>query len=325
MDKIPPPFLSVDTAESVSEFLERENLPHDAVTPPLFSSSSFEVAILSWSPPSEQSLHVLSREEFSLDNSERKANSDSSLVTLPASGYTSIAPSSASATTPQSTDFEALSPTSVVSVAEMDDSKPELPESTLLGTETAKEGTSPQLDPSGISHPQESRPGSEHHSDHMSPPAIQNTCEIDPDEQDVFSYQPPKFDGDETFDYKGVDWVPEAQLTPPVPSVDDPALLHSYLHGQFFFDAPSQSDEKSTPDIVNTCNLSPRISLPLDVIPKRTVAECASRYALDDIQVGMKVQSEGKIASIIRCASAGDLGGMFETTEKTQGSRFDSD
>ncbi|KAI0005561.1 hypothetical protein BJV74DRAFT_792784 [Russula compacta] len=321
VDEMPPPFLSLDTAKSVSEFLERESLPHHAVTPPSFSSSSFEVAILSQSPPSEQPLpflHVLSR-EFSLDNSERKANGDSCLVTLPASDSTLIIPSSASATTTQSTNFEVWSPTSVVSVAEIDDSKPELPQSTLLGTETAKEDASPQLDLSSIPHPQESRPGSELHSDHMLLLAIQNTCEIDPDGQDIFSYQPPRFDGDgdETFDYRGVDWTPEAQLTPPVPLVDDPAL-HSYLHGQFFGHAPSQSDEKSTSDIVNTCNLSPRFSLPLDVIPKRTVVECAARYALDDIQVGMKVQSKGKITSITRCASAGDLGGMFETTKETQ-------
>ena len=293
-----------DTAKPVSEFLEHESLPYSAKSP---SAPSFVTIIPHHSPaPLGQSLlfPVISH-GFSLDGSEKTTDIDSSPSTLPASGSTLTVNPLVSAT--QSTAFEAPNALSVEPAVWIDDSEVKLPESTSLDTEAAKEATLSLLDLSNIPHPRKPEPGGELQEDITSPPAIEDNCEFDTDEQDVFCYQPSKLGGgsDETLDYKGVDRTPDTPKTPPAPLTEDHALsspqvrLRSRCHS---LDSASPfSAKKSTSEVVNIRIPSPRFSHPPDSTPGG--------------------QSEAEITFITKCASADDLASMLGTSDVTHGSR----
>ena len=277
-----PPFFLVDTATSVSESLEHEGLLHIVKDP---STPSFETMIPYHTPaPLVQSLpfSVLSS-EFSLDNSEKTTDGDSTLPSL----FDLDAPS---VSVVQSTTFEALSTLPVESAFRIDDLDVEPPENPLLDTEAAKE--------TGILHPMVSElTGNDKLLDNSMPsPGIEEDRELDADEQDVFFYQQLKSesDGDETFDYEEVDYTVE-EPTPPTSATEDQAHPSPHLRpslgsrGHSFDYAPSSSAKKCA------------------------AAESTARYASDDIQVGTKGQIKGE-TSITRCISADDFSYMFETT-----------
>lgn len=281
--EMPPPFFSVDIAKPVSEYLEHEILPNLAEA---LSISSFE---------------------FSLDNSEKALDGDSTPPMLPASDSLLIDAPSIAVT--QSAASEALSNMSVESAVRSDDSEEELPKGTSVDTEAAEGMTLPLPSLSSVSQPGLLQDNS------MSSPAVEDACEFDVDEQDEFCYQPPKSedDSDETFDYKGIDCTIEAPMTPPTPTTDDQALPSPHLcpllgsRDHSVGCDPSSSAKKSTSEVINIRSPSRRLSLPPD-------AECTARYASDDIQMGIKRQSGGEIMPITRRASANDLSGMFKTT-----------
>ena len=225
------------------------------------------------------------------------------------SGYPSVSENPA-------TVFEAPS-TSVVASVEIDDPKPE-PPSTPLDTETAKEDTPTLLDPTNVVPSRVLEPGSELHNKPFFLPAMEGVSGLDADADGVFRYELPELESDdeETFDYKGVDWTPETPglpLTPPTetqtPSPDLHPLSGSY-HDHCSDLAPSLS-VTSVQAGMKVRDHSPRISLPPDVTSKPAATECAARYALDDIRVGVKDRREAEITSNTRCTSADDLGGIF--------------
>jgi hypothetical protein len=216
---------------------------------------------------------------FSPESSEKTMDGDSSPSTLPASGSTLIDDPSAFAI--RSIAVETPIAFSIEPAVRFGDSKEELPGSTPLDSEAAKEPTSP----------------------------LENACELNADEQDVFCYQPskPESDVDEAHECKGVvDCTPEAPKSPPPPANEDWALPSPQLRlrsrSRSLDYAPSSAAKKSTSEVVDTRFSSPRFSLP----PSST----------------SKDQSKGEIASITRCASADDLVSMFETSNAASGSHL---
>jgi hypothetical protein len=200
-----------------------------------------------------------------------------------------------------------------------------------LDTKAAYKTTLPLLDLSSIFYPQ-LEPSGKLQDNSMSAHIedVEDACEFDADEQEVFHYQPPNSgsDGDGTFDYNGVDCTPEAPRTAPAPATEDQALPSPYLtpplgSREHSLDrAPSSSPaKKTTSEVIARSDLSPRFSLPPDVTTKWAVAERAVRYASDDIQVGIKGQSGDEIISITRCASVDNFSSTFETTS-AHGSYF---
>ena len=309
---MPSLLLSVDTENSVSEPLEHERL-HPAVT------------ILSQpSTPFGQStpfLHVLSC-DFSLDNFEKTTDSDSNPTMLSPldSGYPSVSEI-------PSTVFEAPISTSVIASVEIGGPEPELP-STPLDVETAQEDTPTLLDPTNVALSRVLEPGSELHDKPFFPPAMKDASDLDADADGVFCYEPPELESDdgETFDYKGVDWAPETLGIPLTPPTETQAPLHLHPLSGSYHDhrsdlAPSLS-VTSIQDAMKARDHSPRISLPPDVTSKPAATECAARYALDDIRVGVKGRREAKITSITRCISADDLGGTFGVIKATNGNNL---
>ena len=274
-----PPFFLVDTAKPVSESLELESLLQDP------STASLETMIPYQTPaPLVQSLPfpVLSC-EFSLDNSEKTTDGDPTLPTM-------FALDAPSVSVTQSTAFEALNTLSVESAVRIDDLDVELPESTLLKTEAAKE--------TGISHSLESEPtGDGKLLDNSVPsPAIEEDRAFDADEEEVFCYQQLKSesDGDEKFDYEEVDCTVE-EPTPPTSATEDEAFPSPHLR-------PSLGSRGRSLECV------PSLSA------KKCAAESAARYASDDIQMGTKDQIKGETLSITRYISADDFSCMFGTT-----------
>jgi hypothetical protein len=197
----------------------------------------------------------------------------------------------------QAAAFKAPSASPVEPAIRIDDLEVGLPECTPLDTEAAKVATSLLLDPSNISHPGSPEPSGELQDDSISSPAIEDSCELDADEQDVFFYQPSNSegDGDEVLHYKEVVSTSEAPKAPPAPATEDLAFPSPQLRlrsrGHSLDYASSFSAKKSASEVVNTCLPSPRFSFLLD---------CTSEG-----------QSEGEIASITRCASADNLVGTF--------------
>jgi hypothetical protein len=305
VEETPHPFLSVDTAKPVSESLEHGSLPYSTKSP---STLSFAITIPHQSPASlgQSLLFPIISHRFSLDSSEKTTDDDSSPSTLPASGCALIDSPSDSAT--QTAAFEAPNALSVEPAVRIDDSEVGLPECTPLDTEAAKVTTLPLLDLSNISHPRNPEPSGELQDDSMSSPTIEDACELDADEQDVFCYQPSTSEGDghggETLDYKEVDNTPEAPKTPPTPAIKDRALpspqrrLRSRGHSLDY--ASSFSAKKFASEVVNTHLPSPRFS-----------------FLFDRTSEG---QSEGEITSITRCASADNLVSTFETSNAAHGS-----
>lgn len=275
---MPHPLLWVDATKPDSESLKRESPLHLLKDP---STPSFENTIPYHSPaPLVQSLPfpILSC-EFSLDNSEKATDGDSTPPRL-------LALDVPLAFVTQSTALEALSNMSDESAVTYDDPDVEPLKSNPLESEAAKE--------TGIPHPIESEPtgNGKLQDNSLSSPAIEVDCEFDADEEDVFYYQPLKSesDGDETFDY-----ILE-EPTPP----------------------PSETEDQAPP----SPHLRPLLGsrgYSLDYAPwlsakKFVAAECAARYASDDIQVGTKSRNVGETISITRCISAHDFSGMFENT-----------
>ncbi|KAI9513083.1 hypothetical protein F5148DRAFT_465970 [Russula earlei] len=287
-----PLLLSVDTTKTIAESIERERLP-EVVTPPPFSS--FGVTVLS-KPCTllEQPLPFLQvlTHEFSVNNTTDR---DTDSATFPVS-ESMLDPSLIPET--QSTDFESLITPPVVSALEVDDSKPgPLPKN--AAPDTGAKDSPPLHDSSSSSHPHELVFESEPHDDRISSTTIEDTCESDAE-----GYS------DETFGYTGVDWTPEVTDILPTPRNQDqaspPCLLLESSHDQ---NSGHTLSETSTP--VHTINFSPRALPPSDVTP-RCIAEARPAnplYASDDIQVGIKDQSERR--PIIRCLSADDLGHKF--------------
>ncbi|KAF8499255.1 hypothetical protein F5888DRAFT_159597 [Russula emetica] len=303
VEETPHPFSSVDTAKPVSESLEHGSLPYSTKSP---STLSFAITIPHQSPaPLGQSLlFPIISHRFSLDSSDKTTDDDSSPSTLPASGCALIDSPSVSAT--QIAAFEAPSALSVEPTVRIDDSGVGLPECTPLDTEAAKVTTLPLLDLSNILHPRKPEPSGELQDDSMSSPTIEDACELDADEQDVFFYQPSNSEGDddETLDYKEVDNTPEAPKTPPAPAIEDRALPSPQLRlrsrGHSLDYASSFSAKKFASEVVNARLPSPRFS-----------------FLFDRTSEG---QSEGEITSITRCASADNLVSTFETSNAAHGS-----
>jgi len=325
---MPPPFISVDAEKFLSESLKHEN-PRLAVM--CSSLSSVEVTILSQpSTPFSQSsplLHVLSC-DFTLDNPGKTMDGDTNPTMLSPSNSALIDCPSVSVV--PSPVFKAPSSVSVVSSVEIDDLEPELPNNSPLDTDAAKEDAPILFDSSNNTDFREPESRSEFHDNDNPrfPPVIDDASILDADREGVSCYQLPELesDGDETFEYKGTEWTPEALGIPPTPAAEPRAplpelspLLESHDH--FFGPAPSLP-ATSMPEVANTRNLSPQISRLQDVITMPAATECAPRYASDDIQVGVKGQREGKITSITRCASADDLGSTFEATQATHGNHL---
>ena len=298
---MPHPFPSVDTAKPVSESLEHGSLPYSTKSP---STPSFATTILLPYPaPLGQSLlFPVIPHGFSLDGSEKTTDQDFSPSTLPASGRPLIDSSPVSAT--QTAAFEAPSALFVEPAVRIDDSEVGLPECPSLETKAAN-ATLQLLDLSNISHPRNPEPSGELQDDSMSSPAIEDACELDVDEEDVFCYQPSNLegDGDETLDYKEVDCTPEVPKTPPAPGTRDRALPSPQLRlrsrSLSLDSASSFSAKKSASEVVNTRLPSPRLS-----------------FLLDRTSVG---PSEGGITSITRCASADNLVNTFETSDAAHG------
>ena len=294
VDETPSPFLSVDTERSVSKSLELERAALALMCPP----PSFEVTILSQpSTPLRQSLHILSR-DFSLDNSGKTTGDDSSLTTLSPSDSTLFDYPSISVTS--SPDFKAPSTVSVASLIELGHLEPEPPNNNPLVSEATKGDTPARLDPSNVARVPEPETGTTLHDNPMSPPAIEDAPDFGVDGEGVSSHQQSGSESesdDETFDYRGVDWTPEVLGTILAPTAEPQALLpdlHPPLGSHFFEPALSPS-------------------------AKTAARACATRYALDDIQVGIKGRREDKTTSITRCTSVSDFGGTLEATEITHG------
>lgn len=226
-----------------------------------------------------------------MDSSEKTTDVDSNPSTLAGSACALIDSLSGFAT--QTTALEAPSELLVEPAVQIDDLQVELPDYTTLDTEAAKVATLPLLDLSNISHPRNPEPSGELQDDSMPSLVIEDVCELDADEQDVFCYQPlnSEGNGDETLNYKEVDNATEAPKTPPAPATEVRALpspqlrLRSRSHSLDY--ASSFSAKKSTSEVVNTRLTSMQFSFP----PDRT--------------------SEGQ--GITRCASAGDLVKTYET------------
>jgi len=286
VDETPSPFLSVDTERSVSKSLEHER-------------AALEVTILSQpSTPFWQSLHVLSR-DFSLDNSGKTTGDDSSLTTLSPSDSTLFDYLSISVIS--SPDFKAPSTVSVASLIEISHLEPEPPNNTPLVSEATKGDTPARLDPSNVARVPEPETGSTLHDNPMSASAIEDAPDFGVDGEGVSSHQQPESesesDDEETFDYRGVDWTPEVLRTTPAPTTETQAPLpdlHPLSESHFFERALSPS-------------------------AKSAARACAARYALDDIQVGIKGRREDKTTSITRCTSVSDFGGTLEATKITHG------
>jgi hypothetical protein len=222
---------------------------------------------------------------------------------LPASGCALIDSPSVFAT--QTAAFEAPSVLSVEPAIRIDESEIGLPECTPLDTEAVKVTTLPLIDLSNISHARNPEPSGELKDDNMSSPVIEDACELDADEQDVFCYQPSNSDGDEdeTLDYKEVDSTPEALRTPPAPATEDRAFPSPQLRlrsrGHSLDYASPFSAKKYPSEVVNTRHPSPRFS-----------------FLLDRTSDG---QSEDEITLITRCASADNLVSTFETSNAAHG------
>jgi hypothetical protein len=292
----------VDTAKPVFESLEHGSLPYSTESP---STPSFATTILLQFPaPLEQSvLFPVISHGPSLDGLARTTDDDSGPSTLPSSGCALIDPPSVSAT--QTAASQAPSALLVEPAVRIDDSDVGLPECTSVDTEAANVPTLPLLDQSNISYPRNPELSGEMQDDTMSCPAIEDACELDDDDEDVFCYQPSNSegDGDETLDNKEVDSTPEAPKTSPAPTTEDRALpspqlrLRSRGHS-----LDSASSAKKSAEVVNTRLLSPRFSL-----------------LLDHTSEG---QSEDQISSITRCASADDLVSTFEASNAAHGSHY---
>jgi len=298
------PFPSVDSAKPAFESLEHESLLYSINSP---STPSFATTILNQSlaPLGQPLLSPAVSHGFSLDGSEPSTDNDSSPSTLPASGCALIDSPYVSAS--QTAAFGPPSASSVEPAIRIDDSEVLLPECTPLDTEAGTVATLPLIDLSNISHSQVPEPSGELQVDSISSPAIEDACELDADEQDVFCYQPSNLegDGDETLDYKEVDNTPEAPKTPPAPATEDRALPSPQLRlrsrGHSLDYASSFSAKKTASEVVNTRLPSPRFSFLLD------------RITSDG-------QSEGEIKSITRRASASDLVNTFQTSNAAHGS-----
>jgi hypothetical protein len=280
--EIPSPFLSVDTERSVSKSLEHER-------------AALAVTILSQpSTPLRQSLHVLSR-NFPLDNSGKTTGDGSSLTTLSPSDSTLFDYPSISVTF--SPDFKAPSTVSVASLIEIGHLEPEPPNNTPLVSEATKGDIPTRLDPSNIARVPEPGVGSTLHDKSMSPPAIEDAPDLNVDEEDQQPDSESESEDEETFDYRGVDWTPEVLGTTPAPTAESQGLLpdlHPLSGSHVYEPAPSPS-------------------------AKPAVRARVARYALDDIQVGIKGRREDKTTSITRCTSVCDFGGTLEATKITHG------
>ena len=299
VEETPHPFLSADTAKPVSESLEHGSLTYSTKSP---STPSSATTILLQSPaPLEQSLlsPVISH-GFSLDSSEKTTSSPS---TLPTSDCTLIDPPSVSAT--QTAAFEASSALSVEPAVWIDDSEAGLLECTPVYTEAAKVAVSPLPELSNIPHPRNPEPSGELQDDSVSFPAIEDACDLDADEEDVFCYQPSNSEGndDKMLDYKEVDSTPEAPKTPPAPATEDRALpsprLRFRSRGHSLDYASSFSAKKTALEVVNTHPASPRFS-----------------FLLDRTSEG---QNQGEITSITRRASVDDLVSTFGASNAAHG------
>jgi hypothetical protein len=259
------------------------------------SLSSSEIAVLSQpSTPLGQSLHILSR-DFSLDNSDKTTDGDSSPSSSSPSESTLF--DYASVSVISSPDFKVPSIVSVASSTEIDDPEPVPPNSTPLVSEATKEDTPTRVDPSNVALFPEQEPRCAPHNNPMSLLAIEDAPDFEADGEGVSCYQPSESESesdDETFDYRGVDWTPGELGTAPGPTTETQAPLpdHPLIRSHFF---------EST--------LSPSA--------KPAARVYAPRYASDDIQIGVKNQRESKTTSITRCTSINDFRGTLEATEIT--------
>lgn len=302
VEETPHPFLSVDTAKPVSESLEHASLPYSTKSPSTPSSAT-TILLQSPAPLGQLLLFPVISYGFSLDSSEKPTSSPS---TLPTSGCTLIDSPSVSAT--QTASFEASSALSVEPAVWIDDSEARLLECTLLDTEAAKVAISPLPGLSTIPHPQNPEPSGEPQDDSVSSPAIEDACDLDTDEEDVFCYQPSSSEGDDDkmLDYKEVDSTPEAPKTPPAPAAEDRALpsprLRLRSRGHSLDYASSFSAKKTALETVNTHLASPRFP-----------------FLLDRTSEG---QNEGEITSITRRASVDDLVSTFGASNAAHGIHY---
>jgi hypothetical protein len=199
-----------------------------------------------------------------------------------------------------SPDSEAPSTVSVASLIEIGHLVPEPPNNTPLVSEATEEDIPTRLDPSNVEHVPEPETGSTLHDNPMSPPAIEDAPYFSADGEGVSNLQQSESEcesDDETFDYRGVDWTPEVLGTAPAPTTESQAPFPDLLplSGSHFFE----------PALSPSAKPAARVS--------------AARYALDDIQIGIKGRRGDKTTSITRCMSVSDFGGTLEATEITHG------
>jgi hypothetical protein len=308
------PLLAVDTTVSASDTLESVPLLN-AVTHP--SCSSFIVTFSSPTPTFERSLPSLDllSHRFALEDFDKTIDGVSS---PPATTSMDCLSSGSSSVVTLSIDPEVSGASSVASSAIIDDLKLEQPQSVLLDTEVAKDGTSLSLDQSNVLPSQEPGHKDEFHRSFVLSSAIEDSCELDADTQDASDHRSQDFEcnsDNETFDYKGVDWVPEALVIPPTPATEiqvTPSLgpLLESCHDVSFGITPLPFDK-----------MSGSASSPEPIIDTGTASapEIATRFASDDIRVGLKYKGDGKTTLVTRCASADDVSGTLEPVKTIHG------